>query len=330
MIHPHALIYSSKQDITITQLKNADYDPSIDSSLIANYMSKHAIQATVEGEKNFPQKMHGVSSMPYIIYYQGNLDLLDKKILAIVWPRNHSEFAKIQVEKLIHQAKNHDIVTISGLAPGIDQLAHHLSWESNIPTIAVLWWGFHHFLKSKDREKIDHIVSQWWLVLSEFKISQAPTSYTFPQRNRIIAGLADLVYVPEASKNSGSLITVDFAHKLQKPIYGTPNFSSPQTSLGLHEYLQNWLVRPLFSLSMMLENHFPTKEKNPIKDKIPSHQSLDLGTQKLLQVLETTPFITISTLLQKWFPQDKIFWSLTRLEMERLIHQPVPGTYTLS
>jgi len=61
-------------------------------------------------------------------------------------------------------------------------------------------------------------------------LSQIPQTYTYPQRNRIIAGLADALFLPEASKNSGSLITVEFAQKLQKPIYGTPNLNSPSMS----------------------------------------------------------------------------------------------------
>jgi len=68
-------------------------------------------------------------------------------------------------------------------------------------------------------------------VISEFKFTQQPQTYTFPQRNRIIAALSDVVYLPEASQKSGSLITLEFAQKLGKTIYGSPNLDFPSTSL---------------------------------------------------------------------------------------------------
>ena len=72
-------------------------------------------------------------------------------------------------------------------------------------------------------------------MISEFKLDQEPAQYTFPQRNRIIAGLSDVLFLPEAGKESGSLITVDFALQMQKPVYGVPNFIFSDKSAGLHE-----------------------------------------------------------------------------------------------
>lgn len=330
MIHPHALIYSSQEDITVGHLKQANYDPSIDTTVVAHWMASREISAVVEWEVDFPTKLYQVQSKPYIIYYQGNISLLNKPILGIVGPRNHSDFAKTIVQKVINQATHHDIVTISGLASWVDQLAHHYSLENNIPTIAVLWWGFRHFLASKDREFIRRIVDQGGLVISEFKLSQDPQSYTFPQRNRIIAGLADVLFLPEAGKNSGSLITVEFAQKLQKPIYGTPNYTSPSMSEGLHEQLQNWGIRALLDIPAMFATHFPNTQKSTGGVKLSLLSSFDPDTQQVLETLQNHPSLTISTLLQQWFSQDKIYPALARLEMENLIHQPSPGTYSLS
>lgn len=330
MIHPHALIYSSQEDITIGHLKQANYDPSIDTTVVAHWMANREISAVVEGEPDFPSKLYQIQSKPYIIYYQGDISLLNKPILGIVGPRKHSDFAKIMVQKVINQATHHDIVTISGLASGVDQLAHHYSLENNIPTIAVLWWGFRHFLASKDREFIRRIVDQGGLVISEFKLSQDPQSYTFPQRNRIIAGLADVLFLPEASKNSGSLITVEFAQKLQKPIYGTPNFTSPSMSEWLHEQLQNWWMRALLNIPAMFKAHFSVPQKSTGGGHISLLSSFDPDTQQLLGSFQSHPSLTISSLLQQGFSQDKIYPALARLEMENIIHQPSPGTYALS
>lgn len=330
MINPHALIYSSHQDITIWNLKESNYDPSIDTTLVANWMASHDVDAIVEWDQNYPNKISNISSNPYILYYQWNIDLLKKPILGIVGPRNHTDFAKSIVQKIINQAINHDLVTISGLASGVDQLAHRFSLGKNIPTIAVLGWWFSPFLKSKDRDLIQKIVSNWWLILSEFKLSQKPQTYTYPQRNRIIAGLSDVLFLPEACKKSWSLITVDFAKKQQKPIYGTPNLSSPSMSDWLHEYLQNWIVRPLLDIKSMLNLHFPKDSKIAEKEKVSLLSTFDPDTQKLLEIIQNQSQPTISTLLQQWFSTEKIYPALARLEMENIIHQPAPGVYSIT
>lgn len=329
MINPHALIYSSNQDITIGHLKQSNYDPSIDTTVVSHWMFSREINATVEWDSYFPAKLLQVWAKPYIIYYQGNLSLLDRPLLGIVGPRKHSDFAKSMVQKIIIQAKNHDLVTISGLAIWVDQIAHQYSLDHNIPTIAVLGGGFRHYLASKDRELIRRIVDSWWLVISEFKLSQDPQTYTFPQRNRIIAGLSDVLFLPEASKNSGSLITVEFAQKLHKPIYGTPNFDFPSMSEWLHEQIQNWSIRALIDIPSMFEMHFPNSQKSTGVATLPLFYSFDSDTQQLLKSFKSHPSITISALLQEWFSQEKLYPSLARLEMENIIHQPIPGIYSL-
>ncbi len=327
MIHPHALLYSSQQDLTIGQLKNADYNPQVDTTLVQNWMKNHEINAIVEDDWIYFPKFEQIPSKPYIIYYQWNIQLLQKSLLWIVWPRKHSEFWSSMVQKIINQAIGYDIVTISWLAPGIDQLAHKYSLENNIPTIAVLWGGFRHYFRSKDNRLIRKIIDQWWLIISEFKLSQKPQSYTFPQRNRIIAGLADVLFLPEATKNSGSLITVDFAQKSQKPIYGPPNPESPMSD-WLHTYLQKGIIRPLFDVPMMFSTHF---SKNPTTSlNIYSKCSnFDLDTQNLLKYFSQNWSTTISMLIKNWFSQEKLYPSLVRLEMENLVYQSVPGIYTI-
>lgn len=126
------------------------------------------------------------------------------------------------MSELVGRLSYYDVVTVSGLADGIDMLAHTESIKQGVPTIAVLGGGLHHFLKTK-QSIIDDIISYGGLVISEFKLLSKPSAFTFPQRNRIIAGLSDLLFLPEGSISSGSLITVDFALSAHKPVFATPN-----------------------------------------------------------------------------------------------------------
>ena len=131
MIHPHALIYSSNQEVTIGNIKESNYDPSMDTSVVSHWMESREIKAIVEWDIDYPAKFFQTQSKPYILYYQWNIELLQKPILAIVGPRKHSDFAKSMVQKTINQATKHDLATISGVAAGVDQLAHHYSLENS-------------------------------------------------------------------------------------------------------------------------------------------------------------------------------------------------------
>jgi DNA processing protein len=117
-------------------------------------------------------------------------------------------------------------------------MTHEMSMKAGIPTIAILGGGLKRFLESKSREIIQKIIDHGGLVISEFKLNKEPERYTFPQRNRIVAGLADMIFLPEAGEKSGSLITVDFARQMHKDVYGAPNTIFSPLSKGLLQYMQ--------------------------------------------------------------------------------------------
>jgi DNA processing protein len=109
-----------------------------------------------------------------------------------------SPYAGQVMKALFQQFQNINLVTVSGLARGVDQECHQLSLQHNIPTIAILGGGIKRYLQSSAKNLITSIVEKGGLILSEFKLDFKPTKRSFPQRNRIIAGLSDLLFLPEA------------------------------------------------------------------------------------------------------------------------------------
>lgn len=108
---------------------------------------------------------------------------------------------------------------------------------------------------------IEQIVAAGGLVISEYKLGERPTHYTFPQRNRLIAGLSDVVFLPEAGAKSGSLITVDYAIAMKKPVYATPNSIFSPISAGILDYIEKGTITPIFDLTKMLSMHFISTKK---------------------------------------------------------------------
>ena len=328
MDHNKWILYSGEESITVTALKDLTNIPSDIFPEIQSWTQEQSIQRTIEWEADFHYKLLLIKSKPYIIYYMGNLNLLDLPILWIVGPRMHSSYATEILTKLFALAPSYNFATISWLAPGVDQLCHRLSLEKGIPTIAVLGWWLKHFLSWGDRELIQEIVSKGGLILSEFKLFQEPQTYTFPQRNRIIAGLADLMFLPEAGAKSGSLITANFALDMGRPVYGVPNNIFVTTSTGINQLLASWQAQAVVDIQVFLESFFPKKDIVHVVKTLPN---LSADEQTLVSFLSThstcslTDFLRIGSLSS----QD-IISLLTLLEMKAYVIQDSPGIYKIA
>ncbi len=140
------------------------------------------------------------------------------------------------------------------MAEGVDQLCHELSIANGIPTIAVLGAGIGHLSRSRRRAVMDSITDSGGLVLSEFPLGFKATHYSYPQRNRLVAGLAKAIFLPEAREKSGSLITVDFANVMGVPVYGA--CGQGESSRGLSLEMQKGRVRPIVDYELWLDEVF--------------------------------------------------------------------------
>ncbi|MEI6425742.1 MAG: DNA-processing protein DprA [Candidatus Absconditabacteria bacterium] len=327
-MHLDILRYSSSSSPTINQLKKATslFDDDLDE--VENQMKSLGIQAIRDGDPEFPVKCKEMTPQPYILYYQGDISLLQRPILGIVGPRQPSIYAGKILDRLFKTIDRYNLVTVSGLAPGIDQLAHRLSIKKGIPTIAVLGGGLGEYLQKSDRHLIASIVENGGLVISEFRLFQTPENYTFPQRNRIIAGLSDVLFLPEAGKKSGSLITVDFAHKIGRPIYGTPYDICSIESQGLHQQMELGIVKPVFEFESMFKRHFSSKKTKIIQKQI----SIDLSSDEslvlqCLQKAKTCSLQYISNFTKCSY--ISLLGTITLLELKQLIIQISPGIYSI-
>lgn len=173
-------------------------------------------------ESNFyPKELMNIYDYPVCFLANGNLRLLLKRKVGIVGARDCSIYGaritKIISERLVKKG----YVIVSGLAKGIDSIAH---FGSGYNTIAVLGCGFSEkvFYPKENLKLYKNIVKNGGLVISEYLPRVNPTRYTFPERNRIIAGISESIIVTEAKKKSGSLITAEFALENGKDVYSVP------------------------------------------------------------------------------------------------------------
>lgn len=328
-MNPEILIYSTDEEMSYSELKNLDSKKtniSLDEiQKTQEIFQKNNIKACVMWEKDFHCKFHNIPSTPYIVHYMWDISLLDKNILWIVWPRQPSQYSFKVLQNMFEIAQNYDFVTISGMAEWVDQLCHSFSVKYKIPTIAVLWWWIYHFLRGQNRYIIDTIVQNWWLVLSEYKIKFIPTKYSFPQRNRIIAWLSDLLFLPEAWENSWSLITAEFAYQQNKPIFVTPNDIFSPTSIWIHQLISSKKANIVVNFQQFFSENFHSNNKN----KTISRLDLPEDENKIFEILQNKWALDLASLIQETnLDADTLMTHLTMLEINNYIFQQSPGIYS--
>lgn len=337
---PKILVYSLDKDLTPSELrKSEDFSDFFDKEndrysaiKLHSWMNQHNVLWLLDDDPNFPHQFWSIKNPPAIIYAMGNLDLLYSKIIWIVWPRDMSEYANQVMQALFTQIWNSSIATVSWMARWVDHLCHQLSMAYNLPTIAILWWWLRYYRNSSARSFMEQIVKNGWLILSEFKLDFKPTSWSFPQRNRLIAWLSDAIFLPEAREWSWSLITADFAYQFHKPIFVAPNLIFSENWIWSNYLASSWKAKLLSDFSQILKLFWIDKEGDNLVSSV-SVNVLDLSEEEksLLKIVSQHCDEDFSS---RMWEISADFWEamvkITDLEMQGYIIQNVPWIYSMN
>lgn len=186
--------------------------------------------------EKFPSRLKEITDPPEKLYAQGTLPPEEHKWLTVVGSRKYSHYGKEAAEMLIDGLRGYPIVIVSGLALGIDAIAHRAALAAKLLTVAVPGSGLDRAVlyPSANRTLADAIVQAGGALLSEFESDFRATTWSFPQRNRILAGLSDAVLVVEAEQKSGALITSKFATEYNRDVLTIPGSIFSSSSAGPH------------------------------------------------------------------------------------------------
>jgi len=177
--------------------------------------------------QNYPTCLKSTFKPPFVLYYKGDITLLngDKKRIAVIGSRDNSNYGEDSTKKICKGLVKENIIIVSGLAKGIDAIAHKCCLDNNGKTIAVIGNGFD-TIYPKENEELYKLIEERGLIISEYPPKVNPDSFNFPKRNRIIAGLSDGVVVIEAKEKSGTMNTVAHALEDGKQIFCVPERSN--------------------------------------------------------------------------------------------------------
>lgn len=235
----HHPIYNSLQTSQTSSLTNLLRD--LHSTTIHDQIQQYAlnnIQAITFFDDEYPKELKETFEPPWVLYVKGDSSLLKKeRKLAIVGSRQASEYGKNALKKLVPELVAKEMVIVSGLAKGIDALAHEVTLASNGKTIAVIAGGFFH-LYPQETIRLAKRMMQEQLILSEYPPNTKPTRWQFPMRNRIISGLSLGTLIIEAKRRSGSLITANYALQEGREVFAIPGSIFSPYSVGTNELIQ--------------------------------------------------------------------------------------------
>lgn len=174
-------------------------------------------------DKLFPKKLKDITPVVNQIYVEGNIDILNNFGIAIVGSRNCSKDGEKTAKEFSKKISKTQTNIISGLAKGIDSIAHSECISYGGKTIAVIGSGLNNIYPKENIKLYEQIIESGGAVISEYEPNEPPNSPNFPMRNRIISGLSDGIIVIEGKKRSGTTITAEFGFKYNKKIFCIPH-----------------------------------------------------------------------------------------------------------
>lgn len=213
---------------------------TINEEEIKNILEKEKIYCLTIDDELYPKLLKKVYDPPFCLFVRGNLNIKDN-YLAVVGSRKNSLYGKQITEKMVYELSQKGLTIVSGLAFGIDSIAHKTCLKAGGKTIAILGSG----LDEKNIYPQEHlnlakeIIDKGGAIISEYPPETPANFFTFPRRNRIIAGISLATFIVEAQKKSGALITAEYALENGREIFTVPQNISSENSQGTNELIKN-------------------------------------------------------------------------------------------
>jgi DNA processing protein len=249
------------------------------------FFSKQGIRLLTIMDAAYPEKLKTISTAPALLYMNGEnseMILAKEYAVAIVGTRTPTPYGIAVTKKFVTEIARRDVVIISGLARGIDSLAHQTALENKGLTLAVLGCGLDIVYPPENREIMARIIQEG-SIISECPPGTKPFKSYFPARNRIISGLSDCVAVMEASKKSGTMITAGYAGEQGRDLFAVPGSIFSTHSDGTNQLIQDGacvltnVEDMLWKIPFQKIQNIANIEK---KTKSPSIQDILLHTEK--------------------------------------------------
>jgi DNA processing protein len=262
--------------------------------------------------KEYPKKLAHIHNPPEVLYCRGNIKLLNSECVAIVGTRKLTSYGKEAAHNISRQLAENGFTVVSGLAMGIDAVAHNASLDANGYTIAVLGSGVtdETIYPQINMKLAQNILKNNGLIISEYPAGTPGLKYHFPERNRIISGLSRGTVVIEADEKSGSLITARLALEQNRDVFAVPGSIFSKRSVGPNKLIQKGAKAIMSAQDIIDEYQFVLDLPKPLS----THNEAE---NNILDILNKTRPISVDELNEKLkISISDIMSSLALLELD--------------
>ncbi len=205
---------------------------------IEDYIEKNNLEYLTYFDVKYPRKLREIAQAPRLLYYKGNLDVMDMISIAVVGSRKPSNYGIWATNKFLKDLVSSGFCVISGMAAGIDKFAHQGALENNGKTICVLGSSITKPYPKANSRLMYKVIDSGGLVMSEYSDLSSIVPANFAYRNRIVSGLSDGILIVEAGMKSGTLITADYGLEQGKNIFAIPGNIDSVSSIGTNNLIK--------------------------------------------------------------------------------------------
>jgi len=289
------------------------------------FIRKHKINTFFYLDHDYPARLKNCEDAPVLLFLKGEAELNHARMVAIVGTRNATPYGKQVTEKLVEEFSKYNATVVSGLAYGIDIIAHKASLKNKIPTIGVLAHGLDRIYPGDHKPVAEKMIRNGG-VLTEFTSRTNPDRENFPSRNRIVAGMTEATIVIESATKGGALITADIANSYNRDVFAVPGKIGEKYSEGCHELIRTnkaMLIESADQVAEMLNWNEPEKKKEDRQLKF--FHELKTEEKVLVNLLQQNGKLDIDSLtIHANMAMSKVSSTLLNLEFSGILRS-LPG-----
>jgi DNA processing protein len=291
------------------------------------FITKHEIQTLWIEDDNYPARLKQCIDAPVLLFYKGSANLDASKTVAVIGTRKYTDYGQRICEELIEGLKQQeDLIIISGLAHGIDTIAHKHAVKQGIPTIGVMGHGLDRIYPPTNKALSKEMVQNGGL-LSEYPSGIDPDRENFPMRNRIVAGISDVTVVVESDISGGALITARIAGSYNRDVAAFPGRVYDTKSSGCNELIRTNSAAMITCADDLLELMGWQTDRKPKSVQKQLFINLSAEEQAIIDVLQSKDMVHADELFHTAnLPNSQLAATLLGLEMQGLI-KALPGKY---
>ncbi len=303
-----------------------DFRAKIDPEQLTERILKRNISISISTDADYPRLLKEIDNPPAVLYYVGRLPSAGEKLMAMVGTRMMTAYGQNVAYELARYLAINGVGVVSGIARGIDGIAHKSVVEAGGRTYAVLGSGVDRIYPPEHRDLAKEIIRDG-AVISEYAPGTRPDRVNFPQRNRIISGMTSGTIVVEAGEKSGSLITARFAAEQGREVFVVPGNVTAAQSRGANRLIRDG-ARPFYEKEELLEFLQTWQAESPEKLSKPLQAAFSTPEDKLiLDLIANEPLHLDEIARKSGIPLSKISSSIILLELQGLVTEVSPQTY---